>query len=146
MLRKQERGIWLLPIHELNYVTLAINKLSGDITRITCQLALDLNQLLQMWPTIWKPTICKKMRFCRMGFGCHQNFFFQIFFLSFYESMIFLCSFVIFHCNTMLFNYCNDREKEETPVLASFVHGLTVIINQLKSTGCEQSPALSSHV
>jgi len=40
----------------------------------------------------------------------------------------------------MLFNYCNDREKEETPVLASFVHGLTVIIDQLKSTSCEQSP------
>ena len=42
----------------------------------------------------------------------------------------FLCSFIKFECNTMLFKYCNDREKEGTPVLASYVHGLTVIIDQ----------------
>ena len=39
----------------------------------------------------------------------------------------FLCSFINFHRNTMLFNYCNDREKEGTTVLASYVHGLTVL-------------------
>ena len=96
---------------------------------------------LQLWPAIWKPTICKKIWFCRMGFGCRHTFFFPIFFsCHFMKVWSFLCSFMIFHCNTMLFNYCNDREKEETPVLASFMHGLTVIIDQLKSTSCEQSP------
>ena len=51
---------------------------------------------------------------------------------AYYESTVVALFIHKFHCNTMLFNYCSDREKEGTLVLASYmyVHGLTVIINQ----------------
>ena len=74
-----------------------------------------------------KKTICKKI-FAGRGSEVATTFFFSIFFLSYYENMIFSL-FINFHCNTM-FNYCNDREKEGTPILTSYVHGLTVIVDQ----------------
>ena len=58
-----------------------------------------------------------------------ELFFFQIFFLSFCESMIFSV-FIHKFSSQYNVNYCNDWEKEGTLVLASYVHGLTVIIDQ----------------
>ena len=79
---------------------------------------------------LWKNRpFTRKYDFAGQGSKVAKTFFFQIFFLSFCESMIFSV-FINFHRNIMLFNYCDDREKEGTRVLASYVHGLTVIIDQ----------------
>ena len=84
-----------------------------------------------MWPAMEKSTTRARVWFYSRGFNTRHNFFFPIFFsCHFMKVWSFLCSFIRFHYNTMLFNYCNDREKEGTLVLASYVHGLTVIIDQ----------------
>jgi len=47
--------------------------------------------------------------------------------------------FINFHSNTILFNYCKDREKEGTLLLATYVHGLTDYYRSIKSTSCMPS-------
>ena len=75
--------------------------------------------------------LARKYEFAVQGSEVDTTFFFEFFF-SFHSGKVwsFIYPFIKFHRHTMLFDQCSAHEKEATSILAGYMNGPNVIIDQ----------------